>query len=379
MKMVIVAAAMSAVFMSGTANAQSFSESCGHLDNPTRFNPTELSAYQECWLDYHKPEEAAGVLGSVFYARAGEEFVSMPVSELRSAGSTEAAQAIVMGAIVDSAALDAAEAALEDVKAERDQLILDLASADDDLAAKIEELRVANETIGALEAAIDGAGTAEISVIRNGTAVSIAFVDRAAIAAEGDATAYSNGFTDGGDETAANLLVTSVVVSRDGGVRVNTANGSFSFMRGADYVADSYNTAIAAARTAAHNGYTLDVTGNTAADAAFSGATATETLVGDEYDVVDADDNVVATFATAGEARAYAFHDPSYSVVGRSLDTWSATVNGSTITFADSLFESNLVAQAVEAAYNVGFDDGYDEGYADGYANGFTDGVNSVR
>lgn len=76
-------------------------ETCGHLENHSRFNPTELSEYQECWLGLHGEE--AGVLGSLFYAKVGDSFVSMPVKVIREAGSKSAAKAVVVEKIVEKA------------------------------------------------------------------------------------------------------------------------------------------------------------------------------------------------------------------------------------------------------------------------------------
>ena len=67
MRKVIMAAAFAAttILSSASAMAGTTPASCG-VDE-VRFNPTELSEYQECWLNTHRADETHGVLGSLFY------------------------------------------------------------------------------------------------------------------------------------------------------------------------------------------------------------------------------------------------------------------------------------------------------------------------
>ena len=107
MKKTIFLAAIAAAFVSNAQAAdKTFGQTCGHLDNSARFNPTELSAFQECWLDYHKADEAAGTLGSIFWARAGDDFVSMPVKVLHEARSKAAAKEIVVQKIIEEVVVE---------------------------------------------------------------------------------------------------------------------------------------------------------------------------------------------------------------------------------------------------------------------------------
>ena len=238
----IMMAAVAATFMSTGAQAESFSESCGHLDNPTRFNPTELSAYQECWLDYHKPDEMAGVLGSIFYARAGDSIVSMPVSDLRSAGSAGAAQAIVVERIVEvinNERVEELEGIVEGLEAtvsEKNAVIAALEAAGVTDGATIERLMMEKAAVegalSALRGAVDGAGTSEIRVTRNGDMVAVDFVNRAAIAAEGDDTAYRNG----------QLSVGAQSVAQDGRiirVRLTNRSETWTFRDAIDLTGDN--------------------------------------------------------------------------------------------------------------------------------------------
>jgi len=63
---------------------------CSHHSKASRVNPTELSAYQECWLDEHRSDEAHGVLGSIFYVKVAGEYISMPLKDLVIRGKDKA-------------------------------------------------------------------------------------------------------------------------------------------------------------------------------------------------------------------------------------------------------------------------------------------------
>ena len=143
MKKFVIAAAFAATVMSTGAQAfgASSADACGHIDNPSRFNPVELSEYQECWLDFHKPDEATGMLGNLFWVRAGDGFVSMPVSELREAGSKKAAKAVVVEAVVERVVETRIVERIEEIYTGRDQLIAELGTGEGDVAAALEEIR----------------------------------------------------------------------------------------------------------------------------------------------------------------------------------------------------------------------------------------------
>ena len=83
MRKVIMAAAFAAttILSSASAMAGTTPASCG-VDE-VRFNPTELSEYQECWLNTHRADETHGVLGSLFYIKVNDVFYSAPLSTLR--------------------------------------------------------------------------------------------------------------------------------------------------------------------------------------------------------------------------------------------------------------------------------------------------------
>lgn len=104
-----------------------------HFDNPNRFNPTELSDYQECVLAAHS-DESAGVLGSIFWTKIGEtEFVSMPVRSLQMAGSKDAAIKKVM----KKAAVGIAQADYDALIEQRDNLLTKLGDAEELAATRL--------------------------------------------------------------------------------------------------------------------------------------------------------------------------------------------------------------------------------------------------
>ena len=98
---ILAAVAASVIGVSAPAFADNSSHACGAFDNEIRFNPTELSDFQECWLNFHKPDEMSGTLGSLFWVKVGDEFVSMPVKSLVREGSAEKAKELVVDRVLD--------------------------------------------------------------------------------------------------------------------------------------------------------------------------------------------------------------------------------------------------------------------------------------
>ena len=98
-----------------------------HFENASRFNPTELSTYQECVLAAHS-NETAGTLGGIFWVKVGDtEFVSMPVKTLRNAGSKEAAKTIVTETIIEEVIVERIVEVVTEDTARIEQLQRDLA------------------------------------------------------------------------------------------------------------------------------------------------------------------------------------------------------------------------------------------------------------
>ena len=80
-KYLLLTAALTLVGSATTAQA-------GCSDNNlqvTRLNPTELSGYQKCWLQEHRPDEPSGVVGNLFYFETvkGEYFSTTVESIVR--------------------------------------------------------------------------------------------------------------------------------------------------------------------------------------------------------------------------------------------------------------------------------------------------------
>lgn len=75
-----------AVAITGFANIASADVShCGF--EHSRFNPSSLSEYQECWLDVYKADETHGVLGSLFWVKVADQYYSTTLTHLRNHGA----------------------------------------------------------------------------------------------------------------------------------------------------------------------------------------------------------------------------------------------------------------------------------------------------
>ena len=145
------------VAITGFANVATADVShCGI--NESRMNPTALSDYQECWLDVYSMDKDYGVLGSLFWVRANGEYYSTQLSNLR----TEAQRSAWLGSIqadatatfetvvevaegIDEVAVLRAELVI--MTEERDELIMSLADANADIAAKAIRITELNGTI----------------------------------------------------------------------------------------------------------------------------------------------------------------------------------------------------------------------------------------
>ena len=99
--------------VTGTAHA-----ACDHFSKASRVNPTELSEYQECWLDEHRADEAHGVLGSLFYVKVESDYISMPVSDLAKRGKDKSVDYVklVINKKIHEDLIEAAQAELEAVR-----------------------------------------------------------------------------------------------------------------------------------------------------------------------------------------------------------------------------------------------------------------------
>ena len=88
---------------------------CSHHAQANRVNPQELSDYQKCWLNEHRADEQSGTLGSLFYVKIGQEFISFPINELVKKGQ-EKGEAYVYSQINKRVAEAEAEQAEADRK-----------------------------------------------------------------------------------------------------------------------------------------------------------------------------------------------------------------------------------------------------------------------
>ena len=132
-------------------------------NNPqvTRLNPTELSGYQKCWLQEHRPEEPSGVIGNLFYFETvkGEYFSTTVESLIKM--KPDAASEYVTSQVV-SATMDRVEEIMKEdgtllAEAELQDVALDLEQRIENEIIKADKLvrqqKHLEETIDLLESA----------------------------------------------------------------------------------------------------------------------------------------------------------------------------------------------------------------------------------
>ena len=398
MKKFVFAAAMTAAIVSTNAHAESFAESCGHIENHTRFNPTELSEYQECWLGFHKPDEMAGVLGNIFWARAGDMTVSMPVSELRSAGSKDAAKAIVVDRIVDRIV----EVERELTQAQRDAIamferfsaVTDEATAKAFVLAETGIIVFTSAEVAAAEelarnsvdittdnqAAIDGARQGIIDGARVGYVTEAArdlAVDAVTIDTNIDGRFHSRGRGD-----------RAMVVTLTNGLEIRV-NADDAFDAGANEINGEVHNIL---RGSAGLGYVVNDSWNADQNTYYALVhVAAQAIVNAKAAALSAaqmiDSELVA--GTAGYAPTPA-SDPAVTgsatnAAGENFGILTVTVRNDSGNYENRSLGSwtqraeDSINDAIDQAYDQGFGAGYDEGYADGYRDGFADGVASVN
>ena len=375
MKTIILAAVAAAFVSNAHASEPTFAESCGHIENHTRFNPTELSEYQECWLGFHKPGETAGVLGSIFYARAGDGFVSMPVSELHSAGSAEAAKAIVVERIVDRTITVEVERIVE---VERE-----LTQAQQDAIALFNSLTATGLTA-------EQAATI-VSDLDNGVTLEL---EDGVTQADLDAALTWNG------EVVSNLAVVynlgrwQIQSAIEADARLNTglledlrSDLRYGLIDGVGYYTAVRGEILRAARAAATH-VNIDSDGNfvgTAPAAGSHGGSSSNTGHS-SVRIGESDVLILGTPTTrvdAGWSASFTANGRTFGIVGGSDDTAPTRLDAAYASFtyieANNLAEITAVMSVVESAYDAGYADGHADGYAEGYADGFADGVASVQ
>ena len=353
MKNIIIAAAVGISAVSFNAQAADSTQACGMFENETRFNPTSLSDYQECWLDFHYPDKMSGTLGSLFWVKVGDEFVSMPIQTLVREGSKENAKKLVVDTVINEVQqqiieeqAETIETLEEDIKVIneiRTKLVMDLAAevtaheADEATILEISgELGIANVAVERLEEFRDSVNLLlqEFDghpAFRNADIENLEDLRQAV-------------------RTAATDLDTLDNLQRaEDAWRLATS--------AADIV--TFEQRVRDARTAALNlnrGWELlfDITVNR------------------PNGLHDSYDNTVTTDIRAQESFDHlVITDNGVQVhrVGMSNELLTALDDG--VAWDQFLAE---VGNVYEAGYNAGYDDGYDAGYA----HGFRDGVDSV-
>ena len=140
---ILLASTMLFSFTAPTFAADSsFSESCGHIENPTRFNPTELSEYQQCWVDFYKADEVSGMVGNIFWMRLGDDTISITRDEIRAGGKGVIRSAIEQW-VVDNqveavaARITAAEDRVEELSADLEEALAEV----DAKSAEVERIQ----------------------------------------------------------------------------------------------------------------------------------------------------------------------------------------------------------------------------------------------
>ena len=411
MKNIIIAAAVGISAVSFNAQAADSTQACGMFENETRFNPTSLSDYQECWLDFHYPDKTSGTLGSLFWTKIGDQFISMPIKDLVRAGSAENAKKVVYKKIIDTALVD--------------QLTEELAKAGMKIIALQGEIKTLTDARDALVAAgvtqtaIDALNTkitAKDSEIRQLTA------DLTTARAERDlADGRANTLRSQRDQAIARA---NRVDNTEHATEYAAYAAGAMQARGSQMSTDASEAAHGVALYVAsqvesitHENYVYTADFRAAVDALrtnFTSANVREvvrigigqipaTVImptppvsvadedGDGLSITDIDvyvENGLTTYHQDPENGEYTMlvDRPFLDLVAR--DNWNnpneikITLDG----YQDGpalyvVFHSALhlsIEVAVETAYKDGYNAGYDAGYRDGYNDGFRDGVASV-
>ena len=374
MRKVLIGAAVVAA-LAGVFHTQVRADTIDHcktLDGygESRFNPTELSEYQECWLDVYKADETAGTLGSIFWVKVDGEYLSMPVKKIHKAGSAAKAKEIIIKEVTKVVI----EERLVEVFVEDLTRINELQAQIDGLNTTIATLREENNTYAQaiillaeqrdnLQARIDNMFTqadldrAEQLAFERGLARSD--VINAVRLRTGVSEAFNTEFNELGVSGLGSMI------RRDADFRAaytDLATNGFHVSRVRAVVAAAIDVAIAqipsTVPTLSHtlNGGTIITYGEARARS------------GGNY-VADRDDTIAANSED--------INNVSRVTNGQSVQF---LLNGGNVAGLWAVTEANLVIieQAIEVAYDSGYSDGYNDGYEDGYQDGFRDGFDAA-
>ena len=316
----MIAAALSMI--SGVAVSKERSTHCNALDAGPMYNKVELSEKDKCWLNHWKEDETAGTLGSIFWMRLGDGFVSMPVKDLRMAGSKDKAVKVITNKVVDTVVVGVAQDTHDAAVAERDRMIAALTNTNsmqaEEIATQLAGIAALNDHINDIKAALTRFGPVETPEGRLQRITDLVNDLRAA---------NSDLFFAARD--IADALVTA------GNIDGYSDDELFVYQtRGSNYEA-----------------------------------------IEDRDDVINANSEDV-TNVTVGNLRGSGnlFDGYTYEL--------TLTVGDTVVTLTDAVSEQGVWRKAVEKAfdegYKAGFNDGYDRGYNRGYKDGFRDGVESI-
>jgi len=400
-----------------------------HFENPNRFNPTELSDYQQCVLAAHSDEQA-GVLGSIFWTKVGDtEFVSMPVSTLRKAGSADAAKEIVIKKVIDTVLVDQLTA---DLKVERAEILRleGVVTQKDETIRILREAGVTDgETITRIENERDTALGRLMTLAGNYESAETRVNDL--VRAERQAVAEASGHLRtirARDITITGLNSRISGLNANNNREVNRRNALLNELR--DYADASHGTIrlddnlrpvfddngfaifdnVGANNAEFHRLQTGWVAGtvtsaafatqikdwivaqvpattfSSAADGNGNGVSNTEidAYVSDHHDSTrhrfDSAGDGVAAIGTANVANNNGASRITMEGRTITIDNWNGRGNPGSWILSRTLGESlnSALTETINNAYTDGFNDGYSEGYHDGYHDGFKDGVDSV-
>ena len=160
---ILLASTMLFSFTAPTFAADSsFSESCGHIENPTRFNPTDLSDYQKCWIDFYKADQASGMIGDLFWMRLGDDTISLTRGEIRAGGGESVVRSAIEQWVIDNMAevvagrISAAEDRIEALGADLQAALADADSKAAEISSLEADLAAMTAARDALQATVDG-------------------------------------------------------------------------------------------------------------------------------------------------------------------------------------------------------------------------------
>ena len=370
----IILGLMGATMLGSVAQA-----ACNDIPNPTRFNPTELSAYQECWLDTYKAEETAGIIGSLAWVRLNDEYFSAPISLIRKMKGSDYADkffAAIEDDLIEVAEKETQERIIEiETIIEYVDKIVEDTTRISELEAEVASLEVLNATLTTANTTLSqmiADKEAEITAIWSGVQATQAHMS----ATYGEDWEY--------DSITNNQQLQSWIVE----------------------IANMHASDLATAQTIATQATIMLSTEQEAHEALKAKVVKAKAQSTDVVAFTNTSINNV--MPNLGEDW-YDFSPATNSTFQTTLDTFAngqdivdVTAFGSTLTFVDvdgTWMEANdrndiigdidvisqfrdlndTITNAIKAQVNAAYDDGYADGYADGYDDGYAQGVTDTQ